>query len=209
LGAVYEKAVAAAIKEKGGFDVSFQKQLTQFFKSLDLNDTYLDLNDELIPNRSRYYQRDEKGGLLVNAPYVDNSYKWAGGGVLSNVTDLCRLGDELIRCWQNENDDDEVGIRFLKSSTMKNVWSPQVKRDSNEEMAFLSAKGMQIWYGLGWNLAMDQQGQLNYVYHTGGAVGASSCLFMDPRTGIVVAVLCNLQGAKEIVNFCYRLSQVF
>ena len=37
----------------------------------------------------RFYTRDKKH-KLVNAPNVDNSYKWAGGGFLSNVTDLVR-----------------------------------------------------------------------------------------------------------------------
>ena len=32
----------------------------------------------------RFYKRDGKG-RLYNTPYIDNSYKWAGGGFLSTT----------------------------------------------------------------------------------------------------------------------------
>lgn len=32
----------------------------------------------------------------MNAPYVDNSYKWAGGGFLSTVKDLIQFGNSLL-----------------------------------------------------------------------------------------------------------------
>jgi len=43
--------------------------------------------------------RNEKG-KLENAPYVDLSYKWAGGGFLSTVTDLIKFGDAMIYSYQ-------------------------------------------------------------------------------------------------------------
>jgi len=46
---------------------------------LDVRHTVADEPDSLIPYRARPYDmRDD--GTLVNAPWVDNSYKWAGGG---------------------------------------------------------------------------------------------------------------------------------
>ena len=33
----------------------------------------------------------ESSGLLLNTPYVDNSYKWAGGGLVSTAEDLVKL----------------------------------------------------------------------------------------------------------------------
>jgi hypothetical protein len=50
-------------------------------------------------------------------------------------------------------------------------------------------------------------------YHTGGAVGASSCLLIVPNENqnenIVVAVLCNSQDLSEISKFTYEISKIF
>ena len=87
----------------------FPQYMKSFFHDMGLKNTYLDENKPLIYNRaklvwnlcqrqlfksilkidwyiyfSRYYVRNEKG-RLENAPLVDNSYKWAGGGFLSTV----------------------------------------------------------------------------------------------------------------------------
>ena len=47
----------------------------------------------------RYYQRC-RNGKLENAPYVDNSYKWAGGGFLSTVGDLLKFGNVMMYSYQ-------------------------------------------------------------------------------------------------------------
>jgi hypothetical protein len=67
------------------------------FDALGLAHTTADQNRLLITERSRFYSR-QKDGSLENAPHVDNSYKWAGGGFLSTPR---RPGDsapnQLIR----------------------------------------------------------------------------------------------------------------
>jgi hypothetical protein len=47
----------------------------------------------------RYY-RKSKAGCLQNVPYVDNSWKWAGGGFLSTVGDLLRFGNAMMYSYQ-------------------------------------------------------------------------------------------------------------
>ena len=54
------------------------------FRELGLSNTYLDESGPIIYNRAQYYVKDEHTRPR-NAPSVDNSYKWAGGGFLSNV----------------------------------------------------------------------------------------------------------------------------
>jgi serine beta-lactamase-like protein LACTB len=75
-----------------------------------------------------------------------------------------------------------------------------------------------VTYGLGWNLCYDKHKELKYVYHTGGAVGATSCLLIvppksdapkDTPSGIVVAVLCNAQDVEEIVKFSYNVARIY
>merc|ERR1719228_1084958 len=79
----------------------FDKYMEKQFKELGLNNTYLDENEPLIYNRARYYVRDEHH-RLKNAPYVDNSYKWAGGGFLSSVGDLIKFGNAMLYSYQQK-----------------------------------------------------------------------------------------------------------
>ena len=67
--------------------------------------------------QSRYYSRNEHK-RLVNVPYVDNSYKWAGGGLLSTVNDLTKFGNHRLTFYQNHDDHNKL---FLKSSTLTNL----------------------------------------------------------------------------------------
>ena len=83
----------------------FEEYIKTVFKDLGLSNTCLDENDTIIYNRSKYYLRD-KNHKLINAPNVDNSYKWAGGGFLSNVTDLAKFGNAMLYSYQI---DDHLG----------------------------------------------------------------------------------------------------
>ena len=47
----------------------------------------------------RFYSKT-KAGCLKNVPYVDNSWKWAGGGLLSTVGDLLRFGNAMMYSYQ-------------------------------------------------------------------------------------------------------------
>lgn len=47
------------------------------FEPLGMRDTEADQNRLIVMNRVRPYERNEDG-FLENAPYADNSYKWAG-----------------------------------------------------------------------------------------------------------------------------------
>jgi len=47
----------------------------------------------------RYYSKT-RAGYLKNVPYVDNSWKWAGGGFLSTVGDLLRFGNAMMYSYQ-------------------------------------------------------------------------------------------------------------
>ena len=84
---------------------------------------------------------------------------------------------------------------------MAEVWKPQ-------DGANLKWGGDELIYGLGWAVRQRQKNygfcldQHHYVTHTGGAIGASSVLFVAPQPvqnggrlpqGVVVAILCNLE----------------
>jgi len=131
---------------------------------LGLENTCVDLNDPIIINRARNYKRNAQHRLL-NVPYIDNSYKWAGGGYLSNVHDLLRLGNNILASYENNKG-------YLEKATINKLWEVHPK----------SLKISQDYgYALGWQIKPKAKNQPFAVYHPGGAVGASSILMLIPK----------------------------
>lgn len=143
---------------------------------------------------SSNYVRDSKTGKLKNAEWVDNSFKWAGGGFLSTAPDLVKFGFSMLSCYQYDSPDN-----YLSLNTMKEIWTAVPKTKCAWESGGC--------YGMGWCV------HPKYFSHTGGSVGSSSVLVVAPKEscdkkpqGITVAIICNMQGvslyktAKEIVQ---------
>ena len=140
------------------------------FKPIGMNHTIADHVDSIIVNRTRYYERQDNG--ILNAPFVDNSYKWAGGGFLSTAEDLVRFG------FAHLNSD------LLKPETIKLLWTSQ-KTNSGEETG----------YGIGWRIETDDQGRPR-VGHGGGSVGGSTAFVIYPEQRIVVVLITNMSGVR-------------
>ena len=121
--------------------------------------------DSIIPHRASYYLRTDDGWL--NAPEVDNSNKWAGGGLVSNAADLVNFALGLMEG------------RVLSERARAESW----RRQTPEGEAS---------YGLGWNVAEIDGHRV--VSHSGGSMGATAMLIVLPDDGVVVAVLGNTAG---------------
>lgn len=134
-----------------------------------MTETVAEHGDSIIARRGRQYQRGEDG-RLVNAPWVDNSNKWAGGGYLSTASDLVKYGSAYL------------DGSLLRPETVELMWTPQK-----------NTAGETTHYGIGWGIDVrDGQRQIS---HTGGAVGGSTMLLIVPDDRIVVAILTNLEDA--------------
>lgn len=152
----------------------------------------------------RRYYHINKRSRVVNCPYVDNSYKWAGGGFLSTVGDLLLFGDALLYSYQVAQLKDAQGLLpgFLKPQTAKDLWTPVDRTEAGWDKDGLYAQGWLVVEKL------QKYGQCrkrrHYVSHTGGAVGASSVLLVLPSDGIdqvpvlpqgvVVTIVTNMQS---------------
>ncbi|KAL2093027.1 hypothetical protein ACEWY4_010339 [Coilia grayii] len=192
----------------------FLDHMAKMFRDLGMLNTIPDENDPIIYHRSRYYHLSKKG-RVVNCPYVDNSYKWAGGGFLSTVGDLLLFANALLYSYQLAGSQDvPSGLLpgFLQPQTALALWAPVDNTEASWDKDGL--------YAQGWLVVEKQQkyGQCrnrrHYVSHTGGAVGASSVLLVlpgesgdsgeaasGPRTqdrtpprGVVVAIIANMQS---------------
>jgi serine beta-lactamase-like protein LACTB, mitochondrial len=139
------------------------------FMPLGLRDTVADEPADIISQRARFYTR-YKDKPVRNAPFVDNSYKWAGGGFLSSAEDLVRFGSALLQ------------PGFLRPESLRLLFTSQKTSD-----------GKETGYGMGWGIHNSKSGQRLYE-HSGGSAGGSSQLILYPDAHVVVAMICNFEG---------------
>lgn len=141
------------------------------FMPLQMYHTAADYTNRLVPRRSRFYVKDDNG-QIIPAPFVDNSYKWAGGGFLSTVEDMVRFGQAHLD-------------GTLVDDTIVQEWiRPQQ-----------TAGGKSTNYGIGWQSGEDEAGHA-WFGHSGGSVGGITQLIIYPQQKIVVAMLTNLSPVE-------------
>jgi CubicO group peptidase (beta-lactamase class C family) len=133
---------------------------------LGLHGTVADDPSEIIPWRSRFYERSDDG-VIRNAPFVDNMYKLAGGGYLSTARDLVRFGCAMMRS------------ALLEPETVQLLWTSQQ-----------TANGEVTGYGIGWRVGLDRADR-RVVSHSGGSVGGRSMLLIFPDHDVAVVVTAN------------------
>ncbi|XP_051012661.1 serine beta-lactamase-like protein LACTB, mitochondrial [Acomys russatus] len=197
--------LAAIVERASGY--KYLDYMQKIFHDLDMLTTVQEENEPVIYNRARFYVYNKKK-RLVNTPYVDNSYKWAGGGFLSTVGDLLKFGNAMLYGYQVglfKNSNETLLPGYLKPETMVMMWTPV----PNTEMSW-DKEGK---YAMAWGVVEKKQSygscrkQRHYASHTGGAVGASSVLLvlpeeLDPETvtnkvpprGVIVSIICNMQS---------------
>ncbi|MGD8700157.1 MAG: serine hydrolase domain-containing protein, partial [Gemmatimonadales bacterium] len=156
----------SAVVEGASGEVFLQYMQDNVFEPLGLTHIVADHVDSIIPHRTRFYART-RAGTVLNADYVDSSYKWAGGGFLSNTADLVRFGMAHL------TDD------LLRPETVALLWTSQ---RTNE--------GEETGYGIGWYVGSDYEGR-RIISHGGSSIGGRAHLLIFPDDGVVVAMLAN------------------
>ena len=124
----------------------------------------------IIPNRARGYRKGP-GGELLNSTLSDTSNRLPGGGLVATAEDVARFASALQR-----------GV-LVKPSTALAAFGRQRTNDHKI-----------TGYGLGWIVA-ETDGRTE-VYHLGGQPRVSTALYMLPRSGFAVAILCNLEDVS-------------
>jgi len=125
----------------------------------DMPQTRPDDRFAVIPLRTRFCSKD-KSGAVVNAEFLDASYKVPGGGCLSSAPDMARFEVAILR------------DRLLKRTTRENMWTPQLPLDGLGRMV----------YGLGWQ-AGTMHGVAD-VGHGGSQQGTSTMMLIAPEAGL-------------------------
>ncbi len=124
----------------------------------------------IIPERTRFYQKDDSGRVL-NADFLDSSYKVPGGGWLSSAEDMARFEVALL------------GDKLLDRAVRDLMWTPQPLGD-----------GKHSHYALGWGTGREL-GVLD-VGHGGSQQGTSTFIMLVPERNAGVVVLINLEGVE-------------
>lgn len=152
---------------EGACKESFLKVLQEeVLDPLGMRDTIADQRFRIIPKRTRFYS--VSGKRVLNADYVDNSYKWAGGGLLSTPRDLVKLGLAICR------------PGHLKKETLGAILAAQP-----------GTKHARFAVGVGWRISRDKRGRL--LYHHGGAItGGRGYLIVQPEGRTIAVILANL-----------------
>ena len=142
--------------------------------------TVVDNRFAVIPYRTRFYQKSESGTVL-NADFLDSSYKIPGGGWLSSAEDMARFEVAILK------------DKLLQRKTRDLMWTPLKPSDGSKDN-----------YGLGWGKG-DEAGITTYG-HNGGQQGTSTTFVVAPEQRVGVVVLTNMEGAdaeslgKEILK---------
>jgi len=124
-----------------------------------------DYPSHAIPHRAKGYEQ-RADGTLVETWDDDISWKLPGGGWISTVGDLARLGAGWI------------GTSMLSEEQKRTAWTPQQLAD-----------GKPTDQGLGYVVG-ELDGQ-RLISHSGGQRKASTYLAVLPERRLAVAVMCN------------------
>jgi CubicO group peptidase (beta-lactamase class C family) len=133
-----------------------------------MTSTVADDRRAIIPLRTRFYHKDESG-RVVNAEFLDSSYKIPGGGWLSSAEDVARFEVALL------------GDQLIRRATRNVMWTPQKTTD-----------GSKTDYALGWGTGKDLG--VGDVGHGGGQQGTSTFIMLVPERRAGVVVLTNMDG---------------
>ncbi|HEX8502046.1 MAG TPA: serine hydrolase domain-containing protein [Pyrinomonadaceae bacterium] len=166
--------LGAAIENVSG--QTFEAYLREnIFKPAGMTDTRMDDVRGLVPNRVRGY--DLADGEVKNAPFVNVSSRFAGGGLIGTVPDLLRWGRAA------------VAGKIVSPKWAEEMLKPFVSKSGR----YTGLGDGDTYYALGW-MVMPVNGSLA-LHAQGGQRGTDTYLYYFPGKRLALAAACNLESA--------------
>ncbi|MBI1392151.1 MAG: serine hydrolase [Alphaproteobacteria bacterium] len=192
--------ISAAIEGASG-DTFLDYMQAAVFDPAGMTATTADHVEEIVAHRTRFYSYDVANDRTENAPFVDNSAKWAGGGFLSTPSDILRFAAAMGT------------DRLVSAETYDILTTSQT-----------AAHGAATGYGIGWavDMAPDRLndaarafgpeviaaarraiGDAKAIGHTGGSVGGLTIFatFPDAPGDIAIAATSNNSSYPPLFAF--------
>ncbi|RZS92464.1 serine hydrolase domain-containing protein [Aquimarina brevivitae] len=160
----YGWVVLGAAMEKAS-QHDFKEIMQNIWNDLEMNNTSFDIPNNADTTLSKFYIKNKNH--RIEAPFMNRSFIYPGGGYLSTAEDLAHFGNSLL------------SNNYLKNKTKELLFS---KTKLNN--------GKEIPYGLGWEVGQSRL-QTAIVYHSGSMSTARSHLMLYPNEKIVLAYLAN------------------
>lgn len=169
--------LGAAIEEVSG--KSFGDYLREnVWSPLGMNDTRMDNVRALIPNRVRGYELVK--GELKNAPFLDVSSRFGGGGAIGTVADMLRWASSIERG------------QILSKSSLDLMFTPAANKGGH----YVGLGDGDWYYTLGW-LVFPVNGRYVF-YNDGGQTGTNTMVLRIPSQNLTIAFACNLQNIDRM-----------
>ena len=149
---------------------------------LNLTDLKPDQKDSTSYKRVTFYEFQD--GAHIPSVEVDNSNKWAGGGLLCSAQDIARFGFAL------------TSPGYLKQKTIDEFSSSQS-----------TSYGRLTNYGIGFNNKRDESGR-RWIGHSGGSTGGTSMMLIYPKQDVVVVTLVNM-GNAQMDDLAWKIADLF
>ncbi|GAB4039587.1 serine hydrolase domain-containing protein [Spirosoma gilvum] len=166
----------------------------EVFVPLQMYHTVGDDKTKDIVGRAQFYNFQKQDSTFKKAIEVNNSNKWAGGGLLSTPSDLVKLGNSLLN------------HTFLTARTIAILTEPQ--KLTNGKINGLN-------YALGWKndtARLFQQSQNVQQIHHGGSAGGGTCmLVMFPAYNLSISMVINRDGyaSADLFKYIYPIAEAF
>ncbi len=178
--------LGAAIEEVSGqtFETYLRENL---WLPLGMKDTRIDSVRDLTPNRVRGY--DLSSGEVKNAPFVDVSSRFGGGGATGTVPDLLR--------WTR-------GI--LAGKVLSSKWADEMLKPVATKDGRWSGLGDgEEFYTLGW-IIKPVNGNFS-MRNEGSQKGTNTAVIYFPEKNLAIAAACNLEFAPTY-RYVHKLYEI-
>ncbi|HEY8573042.1 serine hydrolase domain-containing protein [Phenylobacterium sp.] len=141
-----------------------------------------------VPTGSRYTAMEPRlTGKVLNAPPVNPTYKWPGGGMIGRASDLALFGAT------------HLAPGYLKAESLRELMTPLKARDGK----------VPVPVGVAWRIDSDKQGRRRW-HHAGAIDGGRSQLVVYPDAGMAVALMSNLaENPMDPLPSCARIGEAF
>ncbi len=168
----YNFNLLSAVLEKA-YDLTFYEIMkNEIFESLDMRHSSFDFKEINLEKLATFYQVEVRE--YKEAYEVDNSNKWAGGGIISTPSDLVRLGNALL------------SGSIISGDQFKEITTPQklTSGEINEQN-----------YALGWRNDefefFNGEQKVRIIHHGGKAMGSTALLLLMPDYQLTLAIAIN------------------